>query len=670
MKKLYTFLIALLSFPMTINAADGWPAGYNGVMLQGFYWDSFDASRWTRLERMAPQFSGYFDLVWIPQSARAAGAPSMGYDPLYWFADYNSSFGTEEELRSMIATFKANGIGTIADVVINHRGNVSTWVDFPAETYKGVTYQLQSTDICKNDDGGKTLAWAQANGFQLSGNNDSGEGWDGMRDLDHNSTNVQNNVNAYLAMLLSDMGYAGFRYDMVKGFAGRFIGMYNKAANPQFSVGEYWDGNASVVKNWLDATQADGAVQSGAFDFPFRYTVRDAANNGDWTKLKNASVMGDAAYRRYSVTFIENHDTEKRENAAQDPIVKDTLAANAYMLAMPGTPCVFYKHYLAYPNEIKAMIDARKAAGITNTSGYFILVSQAKGAAYCTTGTVGQLIVAVGDKSVYQPTEQSYTRVLTGHNYSYYLDRRCETVFADCPSGEYDKAFEVTLTAVSATDGAQVVYTIDGTQPTASSAKFTGSGKVAVSDNCTLNVGLLVNGVVKSVISRKYTFSKFEPYDINVFVNTDAVKWNTVNFWTWGGDGSHATASGVWPGDKVTATQTVDGKSWYTKTYTINSEFDYVNFVFSTGTGSPQTVDVTGVNKSTYLEISAEKDGTKYKVNDVTGTVTGIGSVTTGSCNTGNVYSISGVLVRRNAKNLDGLKQGIYICNGKKIVVK
>lgn len=243
-------------------------------------------------------------------------------------------------------------------------------------------------------------------------------------------------------------------------------------------------------------------------------------------------------------------------------------------------------------------------------------------------------------------------------------------MFADCPSGEYDKAFEVTLTAVSATDGAQVVYTTDGTVPTASSARFTGSGKVAVSDDCTLNVGLLVNGVVKSVISRKYTFSKFEPYDINVFVNTDAVKWNTVNFWTWGGDGSHATASGVWPGDKVTATQTVNGKSWYTKTYTINSEFDYVNFVFSTGTGSPQTVDVTGVNKSTYLEISAEKDGTKYKVNDVTGTVTGIGSVTTGSRNTGNIYSISGVLVRRNAQNLDGLKQGIYICNGKKIVVK
>lgn len=446
--------------------------------------------------------------------------------------------------------------------------------------------------------------------------------------------------------------------------------MYNKAANPQFSVGEYWDGNASVVKNWLDATQADGAVQSGAFDFPFRYTVRDAANNGDWTKLKNASVMSDAAYRRYSVTFIENHDTEKRENAVQDPIVKDTLAANAYMLAMPGTPCVFYKHYLAYPNEIKAMIDARKAAGITNTSGYFSLVSQAKGAAYCTTGTVGQLIVVVGDKSVYQPTEQSYTRVLTGHHYSYYLDRRCETVFADRPSGEYDKAFEVTLTAVSATDGAQVVYTTDGTVPTASSARFTGNVKVAVSDDCTLNVGLLVNGVVKSVISRKYTFSKFEPYDINVFVNTDAVKWNTVNFWTWGGDGSHTTVAGVWPGDKITATQTVNGKSWYTKTYTINSEFDYVNFVFSTGTGSPQTVDVTGVNKSTYLEISAEKDGTKYKVNDVTGTVTGIGSVTTGSSNTSNVYSISGVLVRRNAKNLDGLKQGIYICNGKKIVVK
>lgn len=65
--------------------AQGWPAGYGGVMLQGFYWDSFDASQWTVLEKKADDFSGYFDLVWVPQSGKAAATKSMGYDPLYYF---------------------------------------------------------------------------------------------------------------------------------------------------------------------------------------------------------------------------------------------------------------------------------------------------------------------------------------------------------------------------------------------------------------------------------------------------------------------------------------------------------------------------------------------------------------------------------------------------------
>ena len=50
-----------------------------------FYWDSFDDSQWTVLEKKADDLSGYFDLVWVPQSGKAAGSKSMGYDPLYYF---------------------------------------------------------------------------------------------------------------------------------------------------------------------------------------------------------------------------------------------------------------------------------------------------------------------------------------------------------------------------------------------------------------------------------------------------------------------------------------------------------------------------------------------------------------------------------------------------------
>ncbi len=45
--------------------------------------------------------------------------------------------------------------------------------------------------------------------------------------FDHSSENVQTIVKAYLDMLLNDFGYAGFRYDMVKGYSGKFTGIYN-----------------------------------------------------------------------------------------------------------------------------------------------------------------------------------------------------------------------------------------------------------------------------------------------------------------------------------------------------------------------------------------------------------------------------------------------------------
>ena len=36
----------------------------------------------------------------------------------------------------------------------------------------------------------------------------------------------------------------------------------------------------------------------------------------------------------------------------------------------------------------------------------------------------------------------------------------------------------------------------------------------------------------------------------------------------------------------------------------------------------------------------------------------------------GNVYNLSGQLVRHNAASLDGLAHGVYVVNGKKVVVK
>lgn len=672
--KLLLMLLGAMTLPSTqaLSQNNGWPANYGGVMLQGFYWDSFDDSQWTVLQSKAADLKGYIDLVWLPQSAYAGGT-SMGYDDLYWFENYNSSFGTEAQLRSLIQTYKANGIGTIADVVINHRKTTTGWFTFPTETYKGVTYHLLPSDIVANDDGGKTKAQATTEGVTLSTNNDSGEGWDGMRDLDHNSTNVQNNVKAYLDLLQNDLGYVGFRYDMVKGYAGSFTGIYNSYANPVYSVGEYWDGNAATVKNWIDATKVNGNIQSAAFDFPFRYTVRDAVNNANWANLGNTSVMADANYRRWAVTFVENHDTEYRSSASpQDPIKKDMLAANAFMLAMPGTPCIFYKHWLSYENELKAMIEARKAVGINNQSTYSNYRSATGYYANTVTGSKGRLLVVVGDVNSVTVSTSRWVKIASGYHYAYYFEPTQETAWAGKPSGSYTgSSLSVPLTAVSASADAKLVYTTDGTTPTATStAVASGSSVTLPSGTTTLKVGLLIGSAVTGIITRTYTVTEeetFTPYTITVYVNTDQVGWaDYVNFHTWG---NYRTGT-TWPGDKVTATTTIDGKKWFYKSYDITSANDYVNFVFSIGTSSTasnnQTVDVNRVTADAYFEISSTKLNGKYTVNDVTDNVTaGIDGVQTPTTATDDAwYTLSGVRVSKPTT------KGIYIHQGKKMVMR
>ena len=598
--------------------SQGWASDYSGVMLQGFSWDSYNESQWKVLEKQADELKNYIDLVWLPQSGKCLETTQvMGYMPYYYF-NQNSSFGSEAELRSLITKFKAAGIGAIADVVINHR-NTEGWYTFPAETYKGVTYQMQSTDICKNDDGGTTATQAATDGVSLSQNNDEGTDFGGCRDIDHKSENVQKVIKAYLKYLKDDLGYTGFRYDMVKGFDGSHVADYNDATGVAYSVGEYWDGN-DKIESWINRTNK----KSAAFDFQFRYNVRDAVNgaaNGkvatssEWSKLNsNDNLMHDANYRRYAVTFVENHDTQKRSESEQnDPLRKDTIAANAYMLAMPGTPCIFQPHWNAYKSEIKEMIAARKYAGITNMSNY--ANKQSKKTLYVNevTGTKHKLLVAVGNDAAGYAGETGYTKILSGYHYAYFLSNDAETSWTSMPSGSYEEGFKTTLTAVSQTEGAKLVYTLDGSNPTSKSTTVESGKEISINGTCTLKVGLLVNGEVRNIATHQYTIEKFKAYKFMVYVNADAVNWNSLYCYTW-----KKAASVEWPGEKMTETKTIGGKTWYYKEVSIDNANELVNIIFNNGKDKPQTVDITGLTSTAYFEIEASKEGKKYKVKDVT----------------------------------------------------
>ena len=661
MKKIYTTLLSLF-VPMLLSA-QGWPQNYEGVMLQAFYWDSFDQTNWRYLEQQADELSGFFKLVWLPQSGNCGGQ-SMGYDDLYWFpGHYDSSFGTETDLRSLINTFNSKGIGTIADVVINHRKTVSGSWGFPSETYKGVTYTMGQADVVSNDGG--------------TGKADTGENWSGMPDLDHNSTNVQNTVKAYLNMLLKDFGYVGFRYDMVKGYKGSFTKIYNEDSKPTYSVGECWDGT-NTIKNWIDAT----SKTSAAFDFQFKYVVRNATDKSDWTYLGkqndgnwpliDAQTDG-GSYRRYAVTFVENHDTEVRpDGTSNGPLKKDTLAANAYMLAMPGTPCVFLKHWIDLKYELMSMIDVRNTLGIHNQSQYETLYSNKNYYIVETTGSKGKLICSVGPRCTqYNATSRGYTKVLSGYHYVYWMSNSMETAWADKSSATYvtnDDNIKVTLSAVSATAN-ELVYTTNGSNPTASSTKVASGTTITIPrGTTTLKVGLLSGSSVKGIITRNYVVKEPEVITITIpdfcTVGTNEVcaffeapfTWtNTIKCWAW--DDSNNYTGGSWPGVACTLLGTAPNgnKVWkWTYNGTLNTKPQKIIF---NNNGSPQTEDLDFSNGGYYT-----KDGLFQTI------PAGIDNVRIDANADQRVYSLDGRLVSTNG--LNQLSRGIYIVNGKKVVIQ
>ena len=112
----------------------------------------------------------------------------------------------------------------------------------------------------------------------------------------------------------------------------------------------------------------------------------------------------------------------------------------------------------------------------------------------------------------------------------------------------------------------------------------------------------------------------------------------------------------------------------------MNSSDDNVCLVFSTGNGTPQTVDINNINTDKYFRISGYKTGEKHNVDDVTGEITsGIADITINDrtvTSDMNVYTVDGRLIRRaaNGETINDitkkLKRGLYIIGGKKVIIR
>lgn len=567
-------------------AGKGWPAMYGGVMLQGFYWDSYNATRWTNLTDQAQELGQYFDVMWVPNSGSvdASGmAEGMGYMPVYWLK-HNSCFGTESQLREMISTLHKHNTSVLMDMVINHKSGKSSWTDLANETVTGPvtgdTYSMtwSLADICKTDE-------CVGAGYAATGAADEGEDFDGSRDLDHTSANVQKNVKTYQKYLMQELGYDGFRYDMCKGYAGYYVGLYNQASQPAFSVAEYWDGNAETLRWYLNSTKQDDRIQTAVFDFALKYPMQSAFAGGTWSALNDKGLAADKDYQRYSVTFVDNHDTGQNTN--YDCLKTNVMAANAFILTMPGTPCIFYKHYLVYGDEINNCIKARRAAGVHNQSD--ILTQQESNGGYIleTEGTRGNLYLQVGGATA-SGCPYGYELVQQGDGYALYITYGIDWQHVakdgsilgypvvSKPAGNY--VDNVSLTVAPSKGGTTLVYTTDGSEPTAASATISATTPLTFTESTTLKVGVLNGDQVENIESYIYTITDAATTGINVYIKTSAAK---AYVWAWTTEGSVTGAS--WPGKAITSLDkvTVNDIEWYC----LHVDADKVSLILNNGDG-------------------------------------------------------------------------------------
>lgn len=389
------------------------------IMLQGFHWYADDywshppRGWWGELSSKAGEVAAAgFDLVWFPPVSVGS------YYPKEWY-NLDSQWGKKSDLLDAVKAMHRSGLKVLADVVLNHRNGSTNWLDFRSPDWP--------SNVIVNDD----EVWAQPSYAALPRSlyGDEGQGDFGCRDLDHRNPAVREDTRVFMRWLRHTIGFDGWRYDMVKGYAPQHIDEYNKASSPLFTVGEYYDTDRQQIVSWIDGTDSSGGKEnaSTAFDFTQRYALVGAVESERYELLNDngrpSGVIG--WWPAKAVTYVESHDTSPRDpnfikNASQEYRTQ-RLMGYAYILTHPGIPCVFWPHFFdwgpAFRESVTRLMAVRKAAGVTSTSPMQVLTATNGLYAATIAGDRRQLVLKLGRNWGWTPGD-GWTLEASGERYA------------------------------------------------------------------------------------------------------------------------------------------------------------------------------------------------------------------------------------------------------------
>jgi len=379
-----TLLICLFSISRNISYAANRNETGAGILMQGFGWNSAvggSPGKWFQMvgSRAKDLADMGITMIWLPPVSRSVRP--QGYLPGDYYdvglADNPTFYGNKEQLETCIANLHAVKIKVIADLVLNHRcagqqdaSGVWNVFHFPS----GLA-NWEQWAVCRGEYGG-------------TGESDSGEDYQAAPDIDHSNTTVQKDIIAWMNWL-KKLGFNGWRYDFVRGFAPRYLALFDDKTSPDFSVGEYWtdmsydesglnpnqDAHRRKLCDWLEKSGSS----SSAFDFTTKGILQIAVN-GEYWRLRDSQGKAPGLigwWPKRAVTFLDNHDTGSQQGHWPFPSNK-TMQGYAYILTHPGIPCVFWEHVYDWnlKAQIKKIIDIRKNYAIHSESKINILKAE------------------------------------------------------------------------------------------------------------------------------------------------------------------------------------------------------------------------------------------------------------------------------------------------------
>ncbi|XWS21197.1 hypothetical protein CRYUN_Cryun30bG0034700 [Craigia yunnanensis] len=337
--------VFLFVFPSFASAA---------LLFQGFNWESCNkAGGWYNFlqNSVSDIANAGVTHVWLPPPSQSVDVAPQGYLPGRLYDIDASKYGSQAELKSLIDAFHQRVSSGTSDDRLD-------W---------GPSF------ICKDD----------TDYSDGTGNPDTGLNYPPAPDIDHLDPRVQKELSDWMNWLKTEIGFDGWRFDYVIGYAPSIAKIYMDQTSPDFAVGEKWedlslgqneDSHRGALKDWVQA--AGGVVK--AFDFTTK-GVLNAAVQGELFRLKDSNgkppgMIG--LLPQNAVTFIDNHDTGSTQNKWPFPSDK-VMQGYAYILTHPGVPSIFYDHFFDFglKDEITKLVVIRNRNGINTSSSVNILAS-------------------------------------------------------------------------------------------------------------------------------------------------------------------------------------------------------------------------------------------------------------------------------------------------------